>query len=201
MRIANAAVHPPICIFQKGGVHMNDFPKRKRIRIKHYDYSQNGAYFLTIATKDKRKILWSRIRTGAVGAVCVHPPQPFNCAAVFTDFRPQLSKIGMTVEKETIALSNIYNNVYVDHFVVMPNHVHMIIVIRRDCERTHTAPTASRIIKQWKGAITKKIGFSIWQKSFYDHIIRTENEYLLIAQYIENNPLLWEQDCYYVETP
>ena len=78
----------------------------------------------------------------------------------------------------------------------MPNHIHMIITNTNN-ERTQFAPTISRIIKQMKGIITKEIGYSIWQKSFHDHIIRNEKEYNLIAEYIENNPIKWEDDCFH----
>jgi hypothetical protein len=63
--------------------------------------------------------------------------------------------------------------------------------------RTQFAPTVSRIIKQWKGVITKRTGSSIWQKSFHDHIIRDENEYRQIAEYIGNNPMTWEDDIFH----
>lgn len=77
----------------------------------------------------------------------------------------------------------------------MPNHLHLIIVIDNPViGRTQFAPTISRIIKQFKGAITKQIGFSPWQRSFYDHIIRNEKEYTAYWQYIENNPVNWEND-------
>ena len=62
---------------------------------------------------------------------------------------------------------------------------------------TQFAPTVSRVIKQWKGIITKKIGFPPWQKSFHDHIIRSNKDYYRIAEYIENNPTRWVDDCYY----
>jgi REP element-mobilizing transposase RayT len=113
-----------------------------------------------------------------------------------------LSEIGEIVENETIQLKGIYDIVDVDCFVVMPNHVHMIIVIlpngrTQSDGRTQFAPTVSRIIKQWKGVITKKVGYPLWQKSFHDHIIRDENEYNRIAEYIENNPANWEEDCFH----
>jgi REP element-mobilizing transposase RayT len=95
----------------------------------------------------------------------------------------------------------------------MPNHVHMIICIQGDRRqdivnnnggdgvnngRKNAASTVSRMIKQWKRAISIKIGYSVWQKSFHDHIIRDENDYCRIAEYIENNPQRWTTDCFYV---
>ena len=163
---------------------MDNHPKRKAIRLIEYDYSQNGAYFVTICTKDG-KSLFGRI-VNDVGANCV---------------RPHLSQVGKIVEAEIMQIGKVYNGVSVDCYVVMPNHVHMIIMLQEasDNGRTQFAPTISRIIKQWKGSITKKIGFSPWQKSFHEHIIRNDKSYVKIYEYIENNPARWQEDRYYHE--
>lgn len=139
-----------------------DLPKRKNIRLHNYNYSYNGAYFITICTKNKENLLWKN-----VGANCVRP----------LDQLP-LSKIGIVIENEIYKLNTVYENIKVDKYQIMPNHIHLIIFIYEDSNgRTQFAPTISRIIKQFKGSITKQIGFSIWQKSFYDRIIRNEKEY------------------------
>lgn len=80
----------------------------------------------------------------------------------------------------------------------MPNHIHMIIIISEENGRSKTAPTISRMIQQFKGSITKKSGFPIWQKLFHDHIIRNEEEYQRIYEYVETNPLKWKEDKYYI---
>jgi len=160
---------------------MKELPQRKRNRLLGYDYSQNGAYFITICIKDKHEILGK-----IVGANSVRPHNPPSLVP---------SDIGMLVIKETENLATIYPHVALDCYVVMPNHVHLIIVIDSD-SRTEFAPTVSRMIKQWKGIITKQIGFSPWQKSFHDHIIRNTEDYFRIAEYIHNNPARWEQDCF-----
>lgn len=80
----------------------------------------------------------------------------------------------------------------------MPNHIHLIVLITASNDgRTQFAPTVSRMVKQFKGAVSKEIGHSIWQKSFHDRIIRNEAEYQKIWRYIEENPLKWELDKYY----
>ena len=113
------------------------------------------------------------------GANCVRP----------LDQLP-LSKIGIVIENEIYKLNTVYENIKVDKYQIMPNHIHLIIFIYEDSNgRTQFAPTISRIIKQFKGSITKQIGFSIWQKSFYDRIIRNEKEYQSVWNYIHNNPL------------
>ena len=151
-----------------------DLPKRKNIRLNDYNYSSNGAYFITICTKNKENLLWKN-----VGENCVRP----------LDQLP-LSKIGIVIENEIYKLNTVYENIKVDKYQIMPNHIHLIIFIYEDSNgRTQFAPTISRIIKQFKGSITKQIEFSIWQKSFYDRIIRNEKEYQEVWNYIHNNPL------------
>ena len=172
---------------------MDNLHIRKHNRLKNYDYSQNGIYFITVCTKNHHN-LFGEIIPAVVGANCV---------------RPQLNEIGQIVKDEIAILSSTYENISIDKYVVMPNHVHMILVVMDDGRikthcgqiqsgRTQFAPTTvSRAIKQWKGIITKKIGFSPWQKSFHDHIICNEKDYCRIAEYIENNPTRWIDDCYY----
>lgn len=129
---------------------------------------------LLFVLKNKENLLWKN-----VGANCVRP----------LDQLP-LSKIGIVIENEIYKLNTVYENIKVDKYQIMPNHIHLIIFIYEDSNgRTQFAPTISRIIKQFKGSITKQIGFSIWQKSFYDRVIRNEKEYQEVWNYIHNNPL------------
>lgn len=158
---------------------MENLPARKKMRLGCHDYHQNDAYFITICVKDRHEMLG---RIDVVGANCV---------------RPRLSEIGTIVENEISVLSSTYNNVAVSKHVIMPNHIHMILSIDNEGRgRTQFAPTVSQIMKQFKGSITKKVGFSIWQKSYYDHIIRSEEEYWHIWQYIDENPAKWNDDEY-----
>lgn len=150
-----------------------NFKTRKPNRLKNYDYSQNGVYFITVCVKNRNPIL-SYIPVGA------------NCV--------RLSKIGTVVEEEINNISKIYANVTVENYVIMPNHIHLLVFIDRFSGRTQFAPTISRIIKQFKGVITKRLGKSIWQKGFYDHIIRDEYDFQIRWQYIEDNPYRWCED-------
>ena len=156
--------------------------KRKPNRLDYYDYSQNGAYFITICVKDMKQILAKITLEEIVGANIVRPAA--------------LTEIGKTVDIAINNIPNIYQDVFIDNYVIMPNHIHLIILIDGD-GRTMFAPTISRIIKQLKEYVTKQIGFPLWQRSFHDHIIRNEKDYSRIYQYIENNPLSWELDRYY----
>lgn len=79
----------------------------------------------------------------------------------------------------------------------MPNHVHLIVVLRGGGGRPKVAPTISRIVQQFKGAVSKQAGFALWQKSFHDHVIRGVGDYEKIWQYIDTNPRKWEDDCFY----
>ena len=156
---------------------MKELRQRKRIRLKEYDYSSPGQYYITICVKEKHEVLGEikGMRANEIG--------------------PCLSEIGAIVENEILKLSRIYENIFVDKYIIMPHHIHMIIVLT--CGRTQFAPTVSQVIKQFKGSITKQIGFSIWQRSYFDHIIRDKEEYKAICQYIDTNPLKWEIDRFY----
>ena len=160
---------------------MDEKPKRRPNRLAGYDYSQNGAYFITVCTKNRAE-LFSEIAVGAA-----------SC-------RPQLSGIGKIVEYEILKLSTTYDNAYIDYYVIMPNHVHIIIVIHNVNGRQNAAPTVPQMMNQWKRAVSLKAGFSPWQKSFHDHIIRNEAENLKIWEYIDTNPVKWESDMYYIRT-
>jgi REP element-mobilizing transposase RayT len=110
----------------------------------------------------------------------------------------ELTDIGKTVENKIVDISRHYENVYIDTFIIMPNHIHLLLRIERDeSDPTPSLPVIGRIIQQFKAAASKESGFSIWQKAFYEHIIRTEKEYDAIWNYIENNPIKWVFDKYY----
>ena len=133
---------------------------------------------MTICTANREKMFWSSCR----GELC--SPEDV-----------ELSAMGMIVNQEIRRLDDIYMAVRVDKYCIMPDHIHMILSIEADADgRTQFAPTISRVVKQFKGSITKQIGRPIWQKSFYDHAIRNQKDYDEIWQYIENNPLKYALD-------
>ena len=155
--------------------------KRKDHRLKNYDYSSPNAYFITICIKDRHPILWSHFSSNAVGAANGRP----------ADYK--LSPYGKVVETAINNISVYYQGVNVDKYVIMPNHIHMIISITRN-----PAPSISNIINQMKGYVSKQLGFSPWQKLYHDRIIRDKEEYLDKWQYIEDNPIKWNEDEDYV---
>lgn len=160
-----------------------DLPKRKPNRLSYYDYSTPGAYFITICTKDRRCIFWDN-----VGASIARPK------------KPQLSEYGLIVDRAIRDISIHYPAITVDHFVIMPNHIHLLLQINTNTAGQQLATQKiSTVIQQLKGVVTKQIGHPIWQKLFHDHIIRGEKDYLKIWEYIDTNPARWNEDCFYKE--
>ena len=173
-----------------------DIHKRQNQRLKEYDYSTEGAYFVTVVAKD-RECLFGEI----------------------VDSEMVLNDVGMVVRNEFQRTEKLRDNVIIDSLIVMPNHVHTIIYIDRrgvslerpkndDIDRaTHRiAPTlrpntSGSIIGQIKSITTKKInkihnnpGNKIWQRNFYDHIIHDDDDLNQIREYIMNNPINWDEE-------
>ena len=155
---------------------------RKNNRLAEYDYSSAGAYFITLCTKDKLQIFWSNF----VGADIIRPQD-----------KNHLSKCGLVADKVISDIPLHYPNVTVDKYVIMPNHIHMLLTIHETDGRIISAPTISTVIGQMKRQISKLLGQSIWQKSFHDHIIRNQADYDSVWQYIDENPQKWQTDPFY----
>ena len=115
------------------------------------------------------------------------------------DIVPQnnLSEIGMVCDKYINNINIKYENVMVDKYVIMPNHIHLIIFLHGTMKASSPTKNIENIIRSFKIMVTKEIGKSIWQRSYHDHIIRGEKDYQKIWEYIETNPLKWELDCFY----
>jgi REP element-mobilizing transposase RayT len=167
--------------------------ERKNIRLPEYDYSSGGAYYVTICTKNKACILGD-IKEGQM----------------------KLTAIGKIVQEQIQITPKIRRNVTIDSFVIMPNHIHMILLITSDDGRdmARHVPTTGRgrfgkpqsgtlstIVGAIKSTITKNIhlqdgadGKSIWQGRFYEHVIRNEKSLEKIREYIYNNPRNWQVD-------
>lgn len=156
--------------------------QRKKNRLTDYDYSKPGAYFITICT-DKHKCLFWRKNE--------HP-------LLKPEYTKQLSEYGKLVDKAIKDIPDHYPFVSVDKYVVMPNHIHILLRINTDENgRPMVAPTISTVIQQAKGVISKKIGYSVWQKLYYDHVVRNSVDYQEIWNYIDQNPLNWKKDKFY----
>ena len=107
------------------------------------------------------------------------------------------------VEEELVGLSARYDGVEIDRYVIMPNHIHAVLIIKEsDPMDPKPRPTLMQIVGLFKAGVTKRIrqvvpGLQIWQQSFYDHVIRKKDSYVRISRYIDENPLRWEHDEYY----
>ena len=146
-----------------------NLPVRKRIRLQGYDYSEGNMYFITICVKDRLEMLGEIIEDDI-----------------------KLTKEGNIVKQNINKIEQIYKNTIIDEYVIMPNHIHILLLINYK-----SSVTISKIIKHFKTNITREIEYSIWQKSFYEHIIRNEKEYLKIKEYIKNNVINWRKDKYF----
>ena len=173
---------------------MKELPIRKQIRLRNYDYSQTGCYFVTICVKGKHELLGT-----LVGATV--PGRP-HCVPGYPQI--ELTELGYSV-KSAITYYNANSIAIIDKYAIMPNHIHMIIVIRptagdrgRETGDRGRSPL-QEIVRNLKSYVTKTAGFSPWQRSFHDHIIRNDEDYLRIWKYIDENPARWPEDIYYVK--
>ncbi len=156
---------------------------RKRNRLENYDYSLAGAYFVTICSYSREKIFGN-----IVGEDIILPTTV------------QLTPAGKIVENSIKEINSHYPSVTVDKYVIMPNHIHLILVIGPDENgRIISSPTLSTVVGQMKRASAKNIGRKVWQRSFHDHVIRNEHDYMEIWHYIDINPRKWRDDHFYVE--
>ena len=166
-----------------------NLPKRKSTRLKGYDYSTPGTYFVTICTHN-RKCLFSNI----AGSIHESP-------------KNKLTQYGEIVKQIVEILPDRFN-VSIPKYIIMPHHVHLIIEINNDETRAiresplqYHRSVIDKIVGFLKMNVSKKIHHTdnekIWQRSYHDHIIRGEKDYQKIWDYIEKNPLKWEWDCFY----
>ena len=152
---------------------MMDLPQRKSIRITNYDYSSPGAYFITICTANREKLFWNGVREDVLRSQNV-----------------PLSTIGEIVEQGILQIVEHYEKVIVDKYCIMPDHIHLILRIKSDIDgRMISAPTVSTVVGSMKRWVSRQVGKPIWQKTFYEHGIRNQQDYDEIWNYIENNPI------------
>lgn len=168
---------------------MDDGRRRKPNRLAGYSYSQDGAYFLTICTKGRQCIL-SHIHP--VGGGALDAPQVM------------LSPIGAVVDEWIKTGKTVYPHIRVEKYVVMPNHLHILLGLHGGPSRA-PAPTmvrANEIIPTYISALKRMTNRTcqddLWQDGYYDHVVRDENDFLRIWQYIDTNPAKWAEDKYYV---
>ena len=162
-------------------------PKRKPTRLKNFDYSANGAYFITICTEKRKNILSAIVGEGS----------PL----------PKLSRYGKIVDAWIQKMPDKYPEISVNCYVIMPNHIHLLLFVFKDGDgRGDPSPTVSSAMGWLKYQATKEInktrnavGEKVFQRSFYDHVIRNDDDYCEIHNYIYENPARWQYDKLYTE--
>ena len=169
-----------------------ELPKRKRNRLCYYDYSSGGIYFITICTQNRKNIFWTKKQPDFVGEDIILPSENIN-----------LSAYGKIVNNVINDIPNHYANVEILQYVIMPNHIHILLYLPYNDGRIISSPTVNKpiftIIGQMKREISKRIGIPIWQRSFHDHIVRNKTDYEEISKYIYENPIKWQYDCFYTD--
>ena len=159
-----------------------NYPIRKKNRLSGWDYSSHGIYFITICTHQHKQTLCQIVGDGF--------PVP----------KPAWSTAEYYIQQLPVK----YPNVEVQKYVIMPNHVHLLIFLKKADTNHADSPTISNVIAWYKYQVTKKINESFgttanrfFQRSFHDHIVRNEKDYQRIWEYIENNPMRWKEDCFF----
>ncbi|OGO76569.1 MAG: hypothetical protein A2Y23_05215 [Clostridiales bacterium GWB2_37_7] len=160
-------------------------PNRKSLRLKNYDYSRAGYYFVTICTEDKQNLLCDIVGDAAHSI-------------------PQFTPTGHMVQQHLQNINMIYDNAKLDCHIIMPNHIHCIIIIEDLLQqeeggrlRAATPTSLTKIINSFKTITSKKYGKTLWQRNYYEHVIRSDKELHEISEYIVTNPIKWQLDKYY----
>ena len=170
------------------------YPQRKVPRLKEYDYGQPGYYFVTICAAGK-KHLFGEVAAGQM----------------------ERTTVGVIAAEEVEQIGRHRENVRIEKWVVMPNHIHMIVRITGRDMTCHVRPALDRfshpekgalpmVIGAYKAAVTRRVRAAmtshgptaLWQGRYFEHVIRNEQEYLQIVRYIDENPLKWELDEYHI---
>ena len=164
-----------------------ELPKRKSKRLKNYNYSQNGAYFLTMVTRDRQNLF------GKIIAETADPIEPFADEPIP---EMEISNYGMIVKHQIDEMASIYDYLDIEKYVIMPNHIHLIVMIHTDDDNSAPPTTPanaiiSAFVSTLKRYTNRKMGVSAWQRSYHDRIIRNEREHKKIWEYIDSNPLRW----------
>jgi REP element-mobilizing transposase RayT len=155
---------------------------RKNIRLKEYDYSNGGAYFITICTKERKNIFWNDL-------------EQLN---TYESPDIKLNKYGKIVKDIWLNTEKIYEDIILDAYAIMPNHFHGIIIK----ENSNDKKTVGNIINIFKATVTKEIrkydsNIEVWQRNYYEHIVR-EKESEKIQYYVLSNPYNFIDDIYYI---
>ena len=166
-----------------------DLPKRKHPRLDHYDYSGAGAYFVTICTQNRRCVLSHIVGRGLA---------PAEANGI------EYTALGTIAEEQLLLLEDRYPSLSIDKYVIMPNHIHAILILAGDTAGASPRPTVMDIVCAYKSLTTrecKRLGQTgkLFQTSFYEHVIRCREDYEETVRYICENPMRWYYDELYTE--
>ena len=170
---------------------MEKRPVRRNNRLETWNYSSNGAYFITICIQNRQCLLSHIVGGGVLDAPYV-----------------QLTETGEVVDYRIREMNRQYPEVQTEKYVIMPNHIHLLIRIAKEGNVISSGPSGTpaptnavipAYISTLKRLCNQKLGKNIWQRSYHDHIIRNEADYQRIWSYIDTNPAKWEEDCFYTE--
>jgi REP element-mobilizing transposase RayT len=169
-----------------------DIHRRRSLRLKKYDYSQTGAYFVTICTRNRERLF------GDITEI---------------NSKTEVNEFGVIVHDEWLKSADVRKEITIDAFCIMPNHFHGIVVItgsvgaygHTPLQRNNTFRSPSQnlgaMVRAFKSAVTIQINkirstpsMPIWQRNYYDHVIRDDDDLNRIREYIDNNPVNWMQD-------
>lgn len=199
--------------------------QRKPTRLGYYDYSNPGAYFVTICTQNHRCILSDIVGDGSP-VPYKNAPSSVGDGFPVPPFRTKLTYSGKIVQAYIGEIPQKYPTVRVDHYVIMPNHIHLLLSFYENPKgfgmgkpsptvgnpgrfgTGNPSPTLGNVIGWLKYQITRDINLAagtpsrkIFQRSYHDHIIRNEKDYQRIWTYIDGNPARWKEDCFYMDDP
>ncbi len=166
---------------------MDTLPQRKRLRLKHYDYSTQGLYFLTVCCRNH---------------ICYF-------GSIAKD-KMQLNDAGLIIEKWYLKIPEKFTNLAIHDYVIMPNHFHCVLEIMQSQTAVgHAGPSLPDVMQWFKTMTTndyiknvktnnwQRFDKRLWQRSYFEHVVRTEQNHQTIVDYIKYNPQKWADDKYY----
>lgn len=160
-----------------------EYPKRKHPRLKTYNYSENGYYFITVCTKNRAKVL---------GSIIADPRNPDRYT--FGMQQIHLSQYGTVCLSFIEQIPSVYTGVFLDCFVIMPDHIHLLLHLDDTActgGQGSGRPTVHTIMHAFKRLTAKALQCDLWQSSYYEHIVRNDMDLHEIRNYIAENPMKW----------
>jgi len=167
-------------------------------RLKEFDYAKPGFYHVVLCVIKGHHILSKVVPDESRGRSLVGPHAR-------NTLQPQMKlyDAGNVIEANIQYINNCLSSIRIDEYIIMPNHLHMIIELDKDGYSRadqRSAPTSLiKVVQSFKSSVTKQAGFKFWQRGYYERVIRDEQELCATKQYIKDNPKNWEQDFYFVQ--